>query len=128
MPFQVFSQLDAMDCGPTCLRMVAKHYGVGLSAQGLREAAETGKDGVNLLGIAQAAEHYGFRTLGVKVSLSKLKEDAPLPCIVHWGQNHFVVVYKISLSSVCILTDRNCPHRPKRFSQTETFLTERSLR
>ena len=100
--FPIYSQLDAMDCGPTCLRMVAKHYGVGLSAQGLREASEIGKDGVNLLGIAQAAEHYGFRTLGVKVSISKLREDAPLPCIVHWGQNHFVVVYKISKSKVWV--------------------------
>ena len=91
-----------MDCGPTCLRMVAKHYGRSLSAQELREAAEIGKDGVNMLGIAQAAEKFGFRTLGVKVSLQKLKTDAPLPCIVHWGQNHFVVVYKISKTQVFV--------------------------
>lgn len=91
-----------MDCGPTCLRMVAKHYGRSLSAQELREAAEIGKDGVNMLGIAQAAEKFGFRTLGVKVSLEKLKRDAPLPCIVHWGQNHFVVVYKISKTQVFV--------------------------
>ncbi len=94
--FQSYRQLDAMDCGPTCLRMVAKHYGRSLSAQELREAAEIGKDGVNMLGIAQAAEQVGFRSLGVKVSLAKLKQDAPLPCIVHWGQNHFIVVYKIT--------------------------------
>ncbi len=96
MAFLLFRQVDAMDCGPTCLRMVAKHYGRTLSAQKLREAAEIGKDGVNLLGIAQAAEKIGFRTLAVKVSLEKLRKDAPLPCIVHWGQNHFVVVYKIT--------------------------------
>ena len=85
-----------MDCGPTCLRMVAKHYGRSLSAQELREAAEIGKDGVNMLGIAQAAERVGFKSLGVKVNLEKLKKEAPLPCIVHWGQNHFVVVYKLT--------------------------------
>ena len=83
-------------CGPTCLRMVAKHYGRNLSAQELREAAEIGKDGVSMLGIAQAAERVGFKSLGVKVNLEKLKKEAPLPCIVHWGQNHFIVVYKIT--------------------------------
>lgn len=94
--FPHYRQLDAMDCGPTCLRMVARYHSRTLSAQKLREAAEIGKDGVNLLGIAQAAEKIGFRTLAVKVTLEKLKKDAPLPCIVHWGQNHFVVVYKIT--------------------------------
>lgn len=90
--FPHFRQLDAMDCGPTCLRMVAKYYGQSYGIQPLRAAAEIGKEGVNLLGIAQAAESIGFKTLGVKVTLQKLLEEAPLPCIVHWGQNHFVVV------------------------------------
>ncbi|NBA88713.1 ATP-binding cassette domain-containing protein [Emticicia sp. CRIBPO] len=100
--FQFFNQLDAMDCGPTCLRMVAKHHGRTLSAQELREASEIGKDGVNLLGIAQAAEKVGFKTLGVKVSFEKLKQDSPLPCIVHWSQNHFIVVYKIKKDTVYV--------------------------
>lgn len=90
--FPHYRQLDAMDCGPTCLRMVAKYYGQSYGIQPLRAAAEIGKEGVNLLGIAQAAESIGFKTLGVKVTLQKLLEEAPLPCIVHWGQNHFVVV------------------------------------
>lgn len=90
--FPHYYQLDAMDCGPTCLRMVAKYYGQSYGIQPLRAAAEIGKEGVNLLGIAQAAESIGFKTLGVKVTLKKLLEEAPLPCIVHWGQNHFVVV------------------------------------
>jgi len=97
MIFPFYHQLDAMDCGPTCLRMVARHHGRTLSAQKLREAAEIGKDGVNLLGIAQAAEKTGFKALAVKINLKKLQKDAPLPCIVHWGQSHFVVVYKIAL-------------------------------
>ncbi len=94
--FPHYKQLDSMDCGPTCLRMVAKYYGSEYSTAQLRELCEIGKDGVNLLGIAQAAERIGFRTLGVKVTIQKLIEDAPLPCIVHWGQNHFVVVVKSS--------------------------------
>lgn len=85
-----------MDCGPTCLYMVASHYGKKHNINFLRENTEIGKDGVNLLGIAQAAEKIGFHTKGVKVNFQKLKEEAPLPCIVHWSQWHFVVVYKIS--------------------------------
>lgn len=93
--FPHYFQLDSVDCGPTCLRMVAKYYGRNLNVQKLKEAAEIGKEGVNLLGIAQAAESVGFRTLGIKVNLERLSKDAPMPCIVYWGQNHFVVMYKI---------------------------------
>jgi ATP-binding cassette, subfamily B, bacterial len=76
-----------MDCGPTCLRMVAKHYGVSYGIQALRQWSEIGKGGVSLLGIAQAAEQIGFRTL---------------PCIVHWNQAHFVVVYRIKKNQVYV--------------------------
>lgn len=93
MTFPHFRQLDQMDCGPTCLRMVAKHYGRAFTAQSLRERAQIGKDGASMLGISEAAEAIGFRTMGVKVSFEKLAAEAPLPCIVHWNQNHFVVVY-----------------------------------
>lgn len=91
-----------MDCGPTCLRMVAKYYGANHSLTDLRQRTEIGKDGVNLLGIAQAAEQIGFRTLAVKVSLQKMAADAPLPCIVHWQQAHFVVVYKVRKKQVYV--------------------------
>jgi ATP-binding cassette subfamily B protein len=90
--FTTYRQMDAMDCGPTCVRMVAKHFGRSVPAQELREAAEIGKDGVNLLGIAQAAESIGFRTLAIKVTTQKLLKEASLPCILYWGQNHFVVM------------------------------------
>lgn len=93
--FTHYQQLDIMDCGPTCLRMIAKHYGRHFTAQSLRERAQLGKDGVSLLGIAEAAEAIGFRSLGVKISFEKLAAEAPLPCVVHWQQNHFVVVYAI---------------------------------
>jgi ATP-binding cassette subfamily B protein len=96
MTFPHYLQLDQMDCGPTCLRMVAKHYQKNFSLQTLRTKSEIGKEGVSLLGIAQAAEDIGFKTLAVKVDFGKLAEEAPLPCIVHWQQNHFVVVYKVS--------------------------------
>ena len=100
--FPHYQQQDTMDCGPTCLRMVAKYYKKNIAAQVLRDQAEIGKDGVNLLGIAQAAEKVGFKTLAVKLSLAKLQEDAPMPCIVHWAQNHFVVVYAIKKGLVSV--------------------------
>ena len=88
-----------MDCGPTCLRMVARHYGRYFTAQSLRERAQIGKSGVSMLGIAEAAEAIGFRSLGIKISFEKLAQQAQLPCIVHWQQNHFVVVYGIKAGS-----------------------------
>ena len=92
--FPLYIQHDAMDCGPTCLRMVAAHYGRVYSLEGLREKSKLTREGVSMLGIAEAAEEIGFRTTGVKISVEQLKE-APLPCIVHWNQQHFVVVYKV---------------------------------
>ncbi|MEI7597420.1 MAG: peptidase domain-containing ABC transporter [Bacteroidota bacterium] len=93
--FPHYKQPDAMDCGPTCLRMVAKHYGKSYSLESLRTKSNIGREGVSMLGISDAAECLGFRTMGVRISLDKLFEDAILPCIIHWKQNHFVVLYKI---------------------------------
>ncbi len=97
--FPHYKQLDAMDCGPTCLRMIAKFYGKTYSLQNLREKSKVTREGVSLLGISEAAEAIGMRTMGVKISFEQLQKEAPLPAIVHWKQNHFVVVYKISSSS-----------------------------
>jgi ATP-binding cassette subfamily B protein len=94
MGFQFYSQLGAMDCGPTCLKMVAKHYGKNISLQTLRNESQFSKEGVSLLGIAEAAEKIGFRAKGVKISFEQLMEEAPLPAILHWKQYHFVVLIK----------------------------------
>jgi len=83
-----------MDCGPTCLRMVAKHYGRNFKVQTLRKLCDIDKEGVSLLGISIASEKIGFRSLGVKLTTEQLME-AELPCILHWRQNHFVVLYKV---------------------------------
>ena len=95
MPFQVYQQYDSMDCGPTCLRMVAKHYGRNYTQQNLREKSFITREGVSMLGISDAAESIGFRTVGVRISIDQLMEDVLLPCILHWNQNHFVVLYRI---------------------------------
>jgi ATP-binding cassette, subfamily B, bacterial len=92
--FPHYKQLDSMDCGPTCLRIIAHHYGRRLNIQVLRDLSYLSRQGVSLLGISEAAEKVGFRTLGARLSFEKLTE-LPLPCIVHWRQNHFIVVYRI---------------------------------
>jgi ATP-binding cassette subfamily B protein len=92
MSFPYYQQLDTMDCGPTCLKMVAKYYGKNISLNTLRNKAQNGKQGVSMLGICEAAEQIGFRTRGTKLSFDQLKEEANLPAILHWEQNHFVVL------------------------------------
>lgn len=93
--FSYTRQLDAMDCGPASLKMVAEHYGRHYSLDTLREETFIGREGVSLLGISRAAEKIGMRTVGGRLTFEDLKDKAPLPCIVHWNQNHFVVVYGI---------------------------------
>ncbi|OQX76095.1 MAG: ABC transporter ATP-binding protein, partial [Bacteroidetes bacterium 4484_276] len=88
-------QHDARDCGPACLRMVAKHYGKAFSLQNLREQCHIAREGVSLLGLSDAAESIGFRSMGVKIPFEKLAGEVPMPCIAHWNQRHFVVVYDI---------------------------------
>ena len=91
----LYKQLDTMDCGPTCLRMIAKCYGRSFSVQYLREKSFITREGVSMLGISDAAEAIGFRTNGVKITFEQLVSEKPLPCILHWNQNHFVVCYDI---------------------------------
>ena len=93
--FPFYMQLDAMDCGPACLRMIAKYYGKTYSLQTLRERSFITREGVSMLGISDAAESIGFRTKGVKITFDQLLKETPFPCIAHWKQKHFIVVYKI---------------------------------
>ena len=84
-----------MDCGPACLRMISKFYGKNYSLQTLREKCHITKDGVSMLGISDAAESIGFRTAGVQLTWNQIQKEMPLPCIAHWRQMHFVVVYEV---------------------------------
>ncbi len=95
--FPHYQQPDAMDCGPTCLRIVAKHFGRHYNLETLRELTWKSREGVSLLTISDAAEKIGFRTQGARISLEMLME-VPLPAILHWNQDHFVVLYKIKKS------------------------------
>ena len=100
--FPLFRQMDAMDCGPTCLRMIAQYHGRAFTASFLREKACIDRQGVSMLGIAYAAEAIGLRTLAARVSLDALLEQAPLPCVLHWDQKHFVVLYRYKRGRVSI--------------------------
>ncbi|WP_443943539.1 peptidase domain-containing ABC transporter [Pedobacter sp. AW1-32] len=93
--FPHYKQPDQMDCGPTCLRMIAKHYGKNFSLQRLRDISGINREGVSLLGISEAAEKIGFRTNGMKIT-PRLLSEIDLPVILHWNQNHFVVLYRIA--------------------------------
>jgi len=92
--FTHYRQADHKDCGPTCLKIIAKYYGKTINIQELRDFSETTREGSNLLFLSDAAEKIGFRTLGVKLSVTRI-EEAPLPCILHWNKDHYVVLYKI---------------------------------
>jgi ATP-binding cassette subfamily B protein len=102
MKFPIFTQLDGMDCGPTCLRMIAAHHGRKFTLESLRELCEIGKTGVSLLGISEAADRIGMRSLAVEIPFATLRDEVPLPCIAHWDQNHFVVVYQITRDRVWV--------------------------
>jgi ATP-binding cassette, subfamily B, bacterial len=96
--YHFYRQLDHMDCGPTCLKMVAAHYGKDYSLDYLRANAYITRSGVSLLGISDAAEKIGLKTLKARLSYRQVTEEAPLPCILHWNQEHFVVLYDVRLS------------------------------
>jgi len=84
-----------MDCGPACLKMITQFYGKAYSLEYLRQECFLSREGVSLLSINDAAEKLGFRTLMVNLTLKNLTENSPLPCILHWNQDHFVVLYQI---------------------------------
>lgn len=99
--FPFYKQPDSKDCGPTCLRIIAKYYGKLISLQQIRELSETTRVGSNLLNLSDAAETIGFKSVGVKIDFLKLSE-APLPLIVYWNKNHFAVVYKIKKGKIYV--------------------------
>ena len=100
--FPYFKQIDSKDCGPTCLRMIAAYYGKHYNLPSIRKKSHITREGVSLLGISDAAEAIGFRTLSVDVEFEKLKKENPVPFISHWQGNHFIVVYKITKNKVYV--------------------------
>ncbi len=100
--FPFYEQYDLMDCGAACLRMVAKYHGQYYSLDYLRELTYLNRNGVSLLGISDAAEQIGLKTLAASVPYDRLADDMPLPAIAHWDNNHFVVVYEATDTHVMV--------------------------
>jgi len=105
--FPFYRQLDNKDCGPTCLRMIAKYHGKTFSREFLRDKAGITRTGVNMGGIADAAEAIELRTLGMRMSLESLVKEAPTPFIVPWRQKHFVVVHKTTQNKIYVADPAN---------------------
>lgn len=93
--FTLYTQRGTLDCGPTCLRMIAAFYGKKLSMECIHQLCVYSQNGTTMLSLKKAAEVIGFKTLGVKVNLLTLAENIPLPCILYWRQEHFVVLYEV---------------------------------
>lgn len=89
-------QLDAMDCGPTCLCMIADYYGKKCLPSDFQQDCGITREGITMLGLSEAAEAQGLQTLCAKITLDQLAKEIILPCILHWNHNHYVVCYKVS--------------------------------
>lgn len=100
--FPFYRQYDRMDCGPTCLRMISKYFGKNYDIGYLREISHLSGDGTTLGGIADAAEKIGFSTLAITIDFQTLSDQIPLPCIAHWRQRHYVVVYEATREKVIV--------------------------
>jgi ATP-binding cassette, subfamily B, bacterial len=103
--FPLFRQYESMDCGPACLRMVASYYGKDISMEYLRNKSQFGKDGISMLGLSEASESIGLKSVGVKISFEELINEAPLPAILHWNHYHFVVLTPRSAGNKLIVAD-----------------------
>lgn len=101
-PFPREYQMDAKDCGPACLKIIAKYYGKYYSLQYLRDLCGITREGVSFLDISYAAEKIGLRTVSVKATIENLTNRIPLPCIIHWDEDHFIVVYQTKKDKVYV--------------------------
>lgn len=116
--FPFYFQHDSKDCGPTCLKIIAKFYGKIIDIRHLRDLAETTRIGSNLLMMSHAAEKIGFRTLGAQLTIDQL-EEIPLPCILHWNQNHYVVLYDVKY-------DKTFFHKKKNSDNLKFYISDPS--
>jgi ATP-binding cassette subfamily B protein len=93
-PFQ--KQLDSMDCGPACLKMIATFYEINVETSFLRDLCNTSRLGTSTGDLIYAAEKTGLKGLVFKTTVKYLNDNQPLPCILHWRKNHYIVLYRIN--------------------------------
>ena len=97
-------QHDSMQCGITCLQMICRYFGREYSLDSLSKICFATTEGVSMLGINEAARILGFQTVSARATIEELSET-PLPCILHWNQNHFVVLYKVKKGKKFYIAD-----------------------
>lgn len=102
--FPFIKQYDIMQCGITCLAMICKYYGKVYSIEKLSKICHATTEGVSMLGISEASASLGFQSTCGRISIDQLPE-APLPCILHWNQNHFVILYKVKKGNKFYIAD-----------------------
>jgi ATP-binding cassette, subfamily B, bacterial len=120
--FPCYLQAESADCGPTCLKMIAQYHGRHYSLQSLRDKCYLSKSGVSMLSISEAAESIGLKSTGVKIDFEDLIAEKSFPCIVHWNQSHFIVVYKIKTDknhSKCTIYAADPAHGLIKYSKNE---------
>ncbi|MEL7148508.1 MAG: cysteine peptidase family C39 domain-containing protein [Bacteroidota bacterium] len=100
--FPIILQDRRAQCGPVCLQMISEHYGREMDLEVLERLTRMDHNGTSLLGVSDAADSLGFRTLAAKIPFDKFVLEAPLPGIVHWRNNHFAVVYKAEMDSIWV--------------------------
>ncbi len=98
MKLKYTRQFDQMDCGPACIRMVASAYGRTYPLSYLRTLSHLTREGVSVAGIRDALKEIGMESVTFEMTMDQLEEKCPLPAILHWEQNHFVVLYKVKRS------------------------------
>jgi len=128
--FPLYYQLNEMDCGPTCLRIISKHFGKSLNPNYIKNNSSYSKTGITFKGLALLADKLGYRSMGVKMPFQSQEEDeldlfnAPLPLIAHWNQSHFVVVYKVSKKHVWIADPASGKYKLKHDRFKKSWLHE----
>jgi ATP-binding cassette subfamily B protein len=95
-------QMDAKDCGPACLKIIAKYYGKYYSLQYLRDLCGITREGVSILDISYAAEKVGLRSVAIQITLQDLIDRVQLPAVVHWDNDHFIVVYQTTKTKIYV--------------------------
>lgn len=100
--FSIDYQMDSQDCGPSCLKMIAKYYGRYYSLQYMRDKCGITKEGVSIRDLSVGAEAIGLKTLAIRCTLEDVVDRVPLPGIAFWKQSHFVVVYKVNSKYVWV--------------------------
>ena len=100
--FPNYRQLDQMDCGPTCVKIIAKHYGKEYSLDYLRQISNLRTGGVSLAGISEALDAIGFDTVGIRADFVELVKDVPLPVIAHWENKHFIVIHRTTKNYIYV--------------------------